>query len=66
MVSYDNDVSFGMALNALRFIYSHFQIAAKGNYIKSAGLAGFAIWEAAGDSQSILLNAINSAVGNKR
>jgi len=48
MVSYDNAASF----------------AAKGKYIKSAGLAGFAMWEAGGDSHNILLKAINSAVGN--
>ena len=40
------------------------QIAAKGKYIKSTGLAGFAMWETAGDSHDILLDAINSAIGN--
>jgi len=66
MVSYDNAASFGMALNVtFGVVYSHFQIVAKGKYIKSAGLAGFAIWETAGDSHNILLDAINSAVGNK-
>jgi len=49
MVSYDNSASF----------------AAKGKYIHSAGLAGFAMWEAGGDSHDILLKSINSAVGNK-
>ena len=38
-------------------------IAAKGNYIKDEGLAGFAMWEAGGDSNDILLDAINSAIG---
>ncbi|KAF8271824.1 glycoside hydrolase superfamily [Lactarius quietus] len=47
MVSYDDATSFG----------------AKGQYIKEAGLAGFAMWETGGDSNDILLNAINSAIG---
>ncbi|KAI0253573.1 glycoside hydrolase family 18 protein [Lactifluus subvellereus] len=47
MVSYDDATSF----------------AAKGKYIHGAGLAGFAMWEAAGDSNDILLNAISSGIG---
>ncbi|KAI9507541.1 chitinase [Russula earlei] len=46
MVSYDDATSF----------------AAKGNYIKTAGLLGFAMWEAGGDSNDILLDAIRSAL----
>ncbi|KAH9027953.1 chitinase [Lactarius pseudohatsudake] len=42
MVSYDGATSF----------------AAKGEYIRDAGLAGFAMWEAGGDSDDILLDAI--------
>ena len=38
-------------------------IAAKGNYIKDECLAGFAMWEAGGDSNDILLDAISSAIG---
>jgi chitinase len=50
---------------ALRLSNSHSQIAAKGKYIKSAGLAGFSMWQTGGDSNDILLNAINSAmIGN--
>jgi chitinase len=49
---------------ALRLSNSHSQIAAKGKFIESTGLAGFAMWEAGGDSQDILLDAINSAIGN--
>jgi chitinase len=49
---------------APRLLDSHSQIAAKGNYIKSAGLAGFSMWETGGDSSDILLNAINSAIDN--
>ncbi|KAH9057749.1 chitinase [Lactarius vividus] len=47
MVSYDDATSF----------------AAKGKYIRDAGLAGFAMWETGGDSNDILLDAINSAAG---
>ena len=37
--------------------------AAKGQWIQSNGLAGFAMWEAGGDYQYILLNAISSGIG---
>lgn len=37
--------------------------AAKGNYIKDTGLRGFAAWEAGGDSNNILLDAIRAAAG---
>jgi len=46
MVSFDNAESF----------------AAKGQYIKNEGLKGFAMWEAAGDYNDILLDAINGAM----
>lgn len=46
-VSYDNADAF----------------SAKGAFIKSTGLRGFAMWEAAGDSQDILLDAIRAAAG---
>lgn len=49
---------------ALRLSGLYFQTAAKGNFIKSAGLAGFSMWETGGDSDDILLNAINSAIGD--
>ena len=49
---------------ALRLSDSHFRIAAKGKYIESTGLAGFSMWETGGDAQDILLDAINSAIGN--
>ncbi|KAH9974733.1 glycoside hydrolase [Lactifluus volemus] len=45
MVSYDDARSFIL----------------KGNYIKDAGLAGFAMWQTGGDSHDILLNAIKAA-----
>ncbi|KAI9458899.1 chitinase [Lactarius psammicola] len=37
--------------------------AAKGQYIKDTGLAGFALWETGGDLHDILLDAIKSTVG---
>ncbi|KAF5321759.1 hypothetical protein D9619_000582 [Psilocybe cf. subviscida] len=47
MVSYDNAQSF----------------KAKGGFIKNTKLRGFAMWEAGGDLNSILLNAIRSGYG---
>jgi chitinase len=37
--------------------------AAKGKFIQSKGLRGFAMWEASGDYQNILLDSIRGAVG---
>jgi chitinase len=48
MVAFDNTQSF----------------AAKGSFIKSNGLRGFAMWEAGGDSNDILLDSIRKAVGS--
>jgi len=36
---------------------------AKGDFIKTQGLRGFSIWEAGGDSDDQLLDAIRSATG---
>ncbi|KAI9452735.1 glycoside hydrolase family 18 protein [Russula earlei] len=47
MVSFDDATSF----------------AAKGKYIDAAGLAGFAMWEAAGDLNDTLLDGIRSGIG---
>jgi chitinase len=49
---------------ALRLSNLRSQIAAKGKYIKSTGLAGFSMWQTGGDSHDILLDAINTAIGN--
>jgi chitinase len=46
MISYDDAASF----------------TAKGMYIKNSGLRGYAMYEAGGDYDDILVNAINSAV----
>jgi chitinase len=48
MIAFDNPRSF----------------AAKGEFIKSSGLAGFAMWEAAGDYQDALLDSIQSAISS--
>ncbi len=37
--------------------------AAKGKFIKTQGLRGFAIWEAGGDFKDILLDSISKAAG---
>lgn len=42
LVTYDNAQSF----------------ASKGDFIKTTGLKGFSMWEAAGDPNNILINAI--------
>lgn len=47
MVSFDNAQSF----------------AVKGDYIKQTGLRGFAIWEAGGDFNDILLDSIRYTAG---
>lgn len=36
---------------------------AKGQFIQSLGLRGFAMWEAGGDSDDILLDSIRTAAG---
>ncbi|KAG2127519.1 glycoside hydrolase family 18 protein [Suillus clintonianus] len=46
MISYDNAESF----------------TAKGTFIKNTGLLGYAMWQAGGDYNNILIDAINSAV----
>ncbi|CAL1708903.1 unnamed protein product [Somion occarium] len=47
MISYDDVQSF----------------AAKGKFIVDSGMAGFAMWEAAGDHNDLLLDSINAAMG---
>lgn len=47
MIAYDDAQSF----------------AAKGKFIASENLRGFAMWEAGGDSQDILLNSIRASSG---
>lgn len=48
MISYDNPKSF----------------AAKGKFIKEAGLRGFTMWEAGGDYNNMLLDSISEAMGH--
>jgi len=67
MVSYDDAKSFSTLLYVsycFGFFDRRYRIAAKGKYIKSAGLGGFAMWTNGGDYHDILVDAINSAVGN--
>jgi chitinase len=67
MVSFDDAKSLSMSNRYCHlFCQAHLfaQIAAKGKFIKSTGLAGFSMFETAGDSQDILLDAINFAIGN--
>jgi len=66
MVSYDDATSFSTP-HARR---SHWcsltcvcHSAAKGQYINSAGLAGFTMWTSGGDYNDILLDAICSGAG---
>ena len=49
--------------NARQTKYNMFTTAAKGEFIKSLGLRGFAMWELGGDHDDILLDSIRSAVG---
>ena len=68
MVSYDDAESFGMCFSLLLCSDGlthgqHSITAAKGNFINSAGLRGFAMWEAGGDFNDILLDAISNAIG---
>lgn len=37
--------------------------AAKGDFVKTSNLRGFAMWEAGGDSNDILLDSIRQAAG---
>ena len=47
LISYDSEESF----------------QAKGEFIQTKGLRGFAIWEAGGDYEDILLDAIRQGAG---
>lgn len=64
MISYDDARSFGEPhLTILSAISSTYYAAAKGNYISSNGLLGFAVWPVTGDYSDILLGAISDAMG---
>ena len=45
------------------FTDGNYKTAAKGRFIHDMGLAGFVMWEAGGDYDSILLDAIRSGMG---
>jgi chitinase len=63
MVSYDDPTSFGGNSIILLNHINSFLSAAKGNYIVQSGLAGFAMWDAGGDYNDLLLDAINQQIG---
>lgn len=64
MISYDDARSFGEPhLTILSPIASTCFAAAKGNFISSNDLLGFAVWHVAGDYNDILLGAISDAMG---
>lgn len=67
MVSYDDATSFGThgdsnwkSLELITFSYSI--AAAKGQFIRAQELLGFAMWEAGGDYNDILLDSISKAL----
>ena len=66
MVSFDDATSFGTPyFGSFPWVFVDLCLhhtAAKGVFIREAGLAGFAMWQAGGDSDDILLDAI-SGVG---
>ena len=65
MVSYDDPNSFGES-SFTRHKISHAHVlptAAKGRFVREKGLLGFAMWEAAGDYQDLLLDSIETGVG---
>ena len=67
MVTYDDAQSFCTQILMVFFTRSSLtllmvMIAAKGDFIISSGLAGFAMWHAAGDSDDILLDSIGKAI----
>ncbi len=66
MVSYDDATSFGMdfaVLYLLHWLTMTGCVAAKGKFINDQGLKGFALWNAAGDFDDILLTSISDAMG---
>lgn len=73
MISYDDATSFGQFIRfwiicsleklIVSFSFRRRSIAAKGKFIDDNGLAGFAVWQIAGDSDNILLSAISDAMG---
>lgn len=74
MVSYDDPTSFGTSFTFTtqrpsRLTHASPSMvltrgaAAKGQFIVDQGLAGFAMWQAGGDYQDLLLDSINGAMG---
>jgi GH18 family chitinase len=64
MVSYDNAQSFGTSdCLVLQHITDDYVSAAKGKFINDKTLKGYSMWHSAGDSNDILVDSINSAMG---
>ena len=64
MVSYDDPESFSKPYTLLTWQTKLTLCpAAKGRYIQQSGLLGFAMWEAAGDYEDLLLDAIEEGMG---
>ena len=64
MVSYDDARAFGTPRAQLPMAFTNLrlQTGLKGQFIYDTDLAGFAMWEAGGDSNDILLDAIRSGM----
>ncbi|KAH9930546.1 glycoside hydrolase [Epithele typhae] len=54
---------YDVSRNALIAYDDTTSFAAKGNFINNMGMLGFAMWEAAGDKDDLLLDAISDAMG---
>lgn len=65
MISYDDATSFGTIYPQYLFFHDTncFWSAVKGKFITANGLKGYNLWHIAGDSNDILVDSINSAMG---
>ena len=66
MVSYDDATLFSTSHTQLLVgnpLICNYKTAAKGEFIRNFGFAGFAMFETGGDFNNILVNSIRSAMG---
>jgi len=63
MVSYDDAQVCGLVVKNLIETIFRQAFADKGSFITSTGLRGFAMWEAGGDYNNILIDAIRETSG---
>ena len=64
-MSFDDATAFGTSGTQLLVGYPlicNYKTVAKGMFIHDFGLAGFAMWQTAGDYNNILVNSIRSAM----